>query len=289
MVGSGSHDCVSKIVVRGGGLQQIPRDVGSIPRCREKAEGQRAPDRANHRSHVRRRTDVHLPLSLVIWWAEIDKTGKVVLDSKETLASVQFFTAFWKEAHDEGGLAWDDTNNNRAFLSGEISATLNGASIYVESLRKPDQYKTDKGARLNTDILHAGLPGGPAGRYAYHTAFSHMIMKYSKNQKPAKEFLRWAHAKDNYEKWFVVQKGFAAAPTKVWESHAMWTQNPVMLPFKTALQHGRAMGYAGEPNRKAAEVWNKYIITDMYAKAVQGMKAEETVRWAAGELRKIYV
>ena len=34
--------------------------------------------------------------------------------------------------------------------------------------------------------------------------------------------------------------------------------------------------------------YSKYIITDMYAKAVQGMKAEEAVRWAEGELKKIY-
>ncbi len=27
---------------------------------------------------------------------------------------------------------------------------------------------------------------------------------------------------------------------------------------------------------------------DMYAKAVQGMKAEDAVVWAAGELKKIY-
>jgi multiple sugar transport system substrate-binding protein len=26
----------------------------------------------------------------------------------------------------------------------------------------------------------------------------------------------------------------------------------------------------------------------MYAKAVQGMKAEDAVKWAAGELKKIY-
>ena len=30
-------------------------------------------------------------------------------------------------------------------------------------------------------------------------------------------------------------------------------------------------GYAGPPNRKAAEVISKYIIVDMYAKAIQGM------------------
>jgi hypothetical protein len=59
---------------------------------------------------------------------------------------------FWKDAHDEGGLAWDDSNNNRAFLSGTICATSNAASIYIESLRKADQYKTEKGTPLKDDI-----------------------------------------------------------------------------------------------------------------------------------------
>ena len=49
------------------------------------------------------------------------------------------------ESYDEGGLAWDDTSNNRAFLSGSISATNNGASIYIEAKRKPDSYQTEKG------------------------------------------------------------------------------------------------------------------------------------------------
>src|SRR5262249_24091331 len=99
-------------------------------------------------------------------------------------------TSFFKETCDEGGLAWDDSSNNRAFLSGTISSTLNGASIYIESLRKADQYKTEKGEPLNKDILHAPLPKGPAGQFGLHTFFSHMLMSYSKNQKVAKDFLR---------------------------------------------------------------------------------------------------
>ena len=59
-------------------------------------------------------------------------------------------------------------------------------------------------------------------------------------------------------------------------------------PFKIAAKLGLSPGYAGPPNRKSAEVLTKYIITDMYAKAVQGMKAEDAVRWAEGELKKIY-
>ena len=220
---------------------------------------------------------------------EVDAKGKVALDSKASVESVRFMTQFWKDSHDEGGLAWDDSNNNRAFLSGDICATLNGASIYVAALNGADKFKTEKGAPLHTDILHAHMPAGPKGQYPYHTAFTHMVMKYSKNTKAAKDFLRWAHTRANYEKWIVVQKGFAIAPTREWENHPMWNVDPVMLPFKTASQTGRPMGFAGAPGAKAAEAWNKYVIVDMYAQAASGkMKPEESVKWAAGELRKIY-
>jgi len=222
---------------------------------------------------------------------EVDAKGKVVLDSKETLESVQFMTQFWKDAHDEGGLAWDDSNNNRAFLSGDISATLNGASIYVAALNGADKFKTEKGAPMHTDCLHAPLPVGPKGHFGYHTAFNHMVMKYSKNAKGAIEFLRWAHKKENLEKWLVVQKGYAVGTTRDWEKHPMWNESgPVMAPFKVAARgQSRLMGHAGEPNQKAAEAWNKYIVTVMYAQACGGkMSAEESVKWAAGELGKIY-
>jgi len=221
---------------------------------------------------------------------EVDAKGKVVLDSRETRESVQFMTQFWKDAHDEGGLAWDDSNNNRAFLSGDISATLNGASIYVAALNGADKFKTEKGAPMHTDCLHAPLPVGPKGHFGYHTAFNHMVMKYSKNAKGATEFLRWAHKKENYEKWFVVQKGFAVGPTRDWEKHAMWSQDPVMTPFRDAPQlQTRLMGFAGQPEKRAAEAWNKFIVTGMYASACGGkMKPEEAVKWAAGELGKIY-
>ena len=42
----------------------------------------------------------------------------MAINTKDTVESVKFLVAMYKEAYDEGGLAWDDTNNNRAFLSG---------------------------------------------------------------------------------------------------------------------------------------------------------------------------
>jgi multiple sugar transport system substrate-binding protein len=220
---------------------------------------------------------------------EVEADGKtVVLNSKETVESVKFMTGLWKDGMDEGGLAWDDTNNNRAFLSQTISATLNGASIYIESLRRAEQYKTEKGEPLNKDILHAPLPKGPAGQFGFHLLQSNMLMKYSKNQDAAKEFLKWLHTEANYRKFFESQKGFATPCTAKWENDPLWNVDPVMTPYKVAAKLGQAPGFAGPPDAKAQEGLSKYIITDMYAKAVQGMPAEDSVKWAESELKKIY-
>jgi multiple sugar transport system substrate-binding protein len=220
---------------------------------------------------------------------EVEADGKTVkLNSKETVESIKFMTAFWKDAHDEGGLAWDDSNNNRAFLSGTVSATLNGASIYIEALRKPDQYQTEKGVQMKTDIQHAPLPKGAQGQYGVHPFQNHMVMGYSKNQKAAKDFLRWFHSPEVYEKWFIVQQGYATGPTKSWEDHTIWDKDPVMAPYRVAGRLGRVYGYAGPAGQKAAEVLSKYIVVDMYAKAVQGMPAEDAAKWADGEVKKIY-
>ncbi len=128
----------------------------------------------------------------------------------------------------------------------------------------------------------------PGGQYNLPGIFTDMLMGYSKNQKPAKEFLRWIHSKPVFEEWFTSQQGYTCGATKVWEKHPVWNADPILLPFRDLPQSGRLVGYAGPPNRKAAEVVTKYIIVDMYAKAIQGMSADEAVKGAHDELAKIY-
>src|SRR6059036_3975459 len=222
--------------------------------------------------------------------AEVDASGKkVVINSKGTLESVKFLQAFWKDACDEGGLAWDDTNNNRAFHAGEIGATLNGASIYIVAKRQKDKIKDDKGEPLFQDIDHAPLPAGPAGAYLLFLNQSHAVMKYGKNQKLAKDFLTWLHKPENYGKWFASQEGYSVGSTQKWENDPMWGKldEPLKM-FRTAARNTRLFGYAGPSTAKATEAFTKYIITDMYAKGVQGMSAEDAVKWAETELKKIY-
>jgi multiple sugar transport system substrate-binding protein len=231
------------------------------------------------------------PLLWSFGGAETDASGKkVVLNSKEAVESVKYMTALWKEGCDEGGLAWDDTNNNRAFHAGEISATLNGASIYIVAKRQKEKIKDDKGEPLYLDVEHAIYPlAGGKGIYPLYFSNGHAIMKYSKNQKLAKDLLRWMHKDENFEKWFQVCEGYSVAATTAWEKHAMWgrVDKPLQM-FRTAARDTRIFGYQGPATAKATEAYSKYIVVDMYAKAAQGMKPEDAVKWAEGELKKIY-
>ena len=228
------------------------------------------------------------PLLWSFGGAEVDDKGMVVINSKETVDAVKWMTAAWKDSFDEGGLAWDDASNNRAFLAGTISATLNGASIYIETLRKPDQYKTADGKPLKDDIVHGPLPAGPKGAFALHAHTSHVMPTYSKNQKAAKDFLTFIHTKENYDQWFSTSQGFYTPSTTTWESHELWKKDPIMAPYAIAGKLGLLPGHPGPANAKAAEVLTKYLIGNMFAAAIKGQKAEDAVAACEGELKKIY-
>jgi multiple sugar transport system substrate-binding protein len=232
------------------------------------------------------------------WWypylwswggKEVEADGKTVaINTKEVVESVKFAVALWKETMDEGGLAWDDTSNNRAYLSGSISATNNGASIYLEAKKKPDAYQTEKGEPMYKDTLHAPIPQGAGGHFNLPGPFTDMLMGYSKSQDTAKKFLAWMHTKPVFEQWFTSQQGYTAGATKDYEDDPVWKIDPVLEPFKRIPVTGRLQGYAGPPNQKAAEIGTKYIITDMYAKAIQGMAAADACKWATDELARVY-
>src|SRR2546428_2481184 len=124
--------------------------------------------------------------------AEIDDKGKVIINSKETLEAVKFTVAVWKDCLDEGGLAWDDSSNNRAYLAGTISATINGASIYFVAKRQfPDIAKVTG---------HGHMPKGPGGRFYNIGGPGRAGLKYFKKQTGAKEVLRSFLEMPQYER-----------------------------------------------------------------------------------------
>jgi len=215
---------------------------------------------------------------------EVDAKGKVALNSKETLAAVEFLKEFWFAACDEGGLAWDDSSNNRAFLAETIACTLNGASIYFVA-----RYNPEKAAPGIADkIGHFLLPRGPAGRFHTVGTFSNCITTYSENKDVAQDYIRYCHQKEAFEKFFTTNKGYINGPLPEWQQHPMWESDPAITIFRELPKYGRSAGYAGSYNRQAAEVWAKYIIVDLFAQVVKGDSPKSSIAWAEQELKNVY-
>ena len=215
---------------------------------------------------------------------EVDEDGKVALNSPETANAVDFLKEFWVAACDESGLAWDDTSNNRAFLAETIAVTLNGASIYFVARNDPRKAAPGLADRLG----HFLIPEGPHGRYHGVGPFTNCITRYSANKEAARDYIRFVHQDENFEKFLVINKGYVNGPLPKWQEHPMWEEDPAVTIYRELPQYGRNLGYAGPYNRQSSEAFAKYIIVDLFAKAVRGDSTQSVIESAERELKAIY-
>jgi multiple sugar transport system substrate-binding protein len=212
---------------------------------------------------------------------EVAEDGKTVkFNTPQFVEAVHKFIQAWKDGYDVTGTSWDDSNNNRAYLSGQISSTLNGSSIYFAA-------KKDK-PEIAEDTNHMLIPKGVAGHF-YRLGTRHMgIFKKSKNIEAAKDFMKWWFQDAQYGKWFRIQQGYHLQAVKKWADDPMWFEDPKMSVYRNVGKYGRSIGYAGPPTRKAAMAQAKYIIVDTLAKAVQSGDAKGSVKWGADQLERVY-
>jgi multiple sugar transport system substrate-binding protein len=221
---------------------------------------------------------------------EVQDDGKTVaINSKETIEAVKFAKALWDDGLDHRAASWDDSGNNTAFLADELSSTLNGASIFFVGAGLDGKNAPKPWA---DQMDHYLLPKGPAGQVAWFLDHTHGIPTYvkGKNLDASKEFIRWIMDPAQYDQWFELQKGYTVGPGTRLEQSKMWSELPKALePFRTAGRIARALGYSGQPTAKSQEVWAKYVVVNMFARAaVQGMVPEESVAQAEAEMKQIY-
>jgi multiple sugar transport system substrate-binding protein len=115
------------------------------------------------------------------------------------------------------------------------------------------------------------------------------VMKYSKNVEAAKAFIKWRMSDPVWMPMFEEYSSFICGIGPKQNANPIWDKfPPVTQVFKTAPEGFRTLGSPGQPGQKVGLSVSKYIIVDMFAKAVQGATAEDAVRWAEGELKKIY-
>jgi len=212
---------------------------------------------------------------------EVDKDGKSIQFNKpQFVEGMRKFIEAYKDGYDTTGTSWDDSNNNRAYLSEQISCTYNGSSIYFAA-------KKDK-PEIAKDTHHMLIPKGPAGRFYWLGSRTFAILKNSRNVAGAKEFLKWWFQDEQYGAWWRLQEGYMLQAVVKYYNDPTWTKDPKMLPFREQPKYGVDVGWPGLPNEKASLAWSKYIVVDTFAKAVQSGDAKASIEWGAEQLKRTY-
>jgi multiple sugar transport system substrate-binding protein len=233
--------------------------------------------------------DSNMAVRNILWChggAIQDKDSNVVLNSPETLAALEYAKKLYSVGMNQAVLSWNAASNNQAFNAQQTSYILNSISAYRTA-------QDNKLPVLENYYFTPALKGPTGTQLASeHVMSGYVVWKFSKNQDVAKEFLvalvdasrdsMLASKLYNFPSFF----GAAADPNtpmaKKAESGAAWISaqcnkdpfgsNPPdkLALLAKSLPWSTNLGYPGYGNPAEGEIFDTYVITDMFAKAATG-------------------
>jgi multiple sugar transport system substrate-binding protein len=213
----------------------------------------------------------------------VDESGKVVVNSNETIAALNYAKALY-ENFIPGTESWLDINNNRAFLAGQVSLTANGVSLYYAAKKDPAL------AELAADIRTTNFPVGPIGKSVeLHQTTQAIVFKHTKYPEACKAYLKFMYEADQMNAWIQGSSAYCCQPLKAFADNPVWTADPIHAPYARASETLRPNGYAGPLGYASAAVMADYVVVDMFASAVTGaMTPEEAAEQAEKRANRYY-
>ena len=182
----------------GYGPEKYTGNLGRVARSRQEVEGEGPPAGADARPCLRRRQRILVPLSVVVGRQRGGgPTARPWCSgSKETIKSVKFAIAFVEGRLRGRGHSLGIIPATTALSLPERSAPPTTAPPSTSKpKRSPTPIAPKMASRSRTIAFTPPLPKGPAGQASWHVPLSDMVLSYSKNQKAAKDFLRWFHTR----------------------------------------------------------------------------------------------
>jgi multiple sugar transport system substrate-binding protein len=214
----------------------------------------------------------------------VDEKGNVVVNSPETIAALEYAAELYK-TFVPGTLSWQDPNNNKAFLDGQISLTANGISVYYAAKTSPDP----KMQEMAKDIQHAHFPIGPVGKPMELMQITQMMLfAHTKYPNATKELARWLMEADQYNPWLEKSIGYGAQTLKAYDKNPIWTADPKAKVYGEGPAMMTYHGYSGPLGAASAACLADYIVLDMVAEASSGNKTPKEAAARAAERAKRY-
>lgn len=212
------------------------------------------------------------------------KDGKTVIaDSPETVQAASFIRDLFltDKSTPPSAIGWDDSGNNKAYLSGQAAMIFNTGSV-LATIKKdnPDLYE-------KTGI--APYPAGPKGTFIPGISNNLGIFKDSKNKDLAKQFIAYILAPNWYKTWVEAGAPLTGPIYTALTKEAVW-QEEKNKAFVDSVDGFNFLGYPGEYNPKAGEVFNMRVVNDTFQKLLleASYTPEAAIKDLQAKVQEIY-
>jgi multiple sugar transport system substrate-binding protein len=222
-----------------------------------------------------------------------NEKNQPTLQSKQTVAAVKYMAEIAQNETDDI-YSWNGNTagNNNFLYSGTASMIFNA----ISATRTPESGAA--GGQYADDLWIWPVPAGPNGRLGLeHLMGCWNIWKFAKNKDAAQQFLadlcsagRDATIQSQLYNFPTFAKAmpfkeinkFAAADT-----HKPRGKYTILTTIAEKYTHN--IGYPGTANAAIDEIFQKYLIPQMYAQVSQGkLSAEDSVRQTNAAIKDIY-
>jgi multiple sugar transport system substrate-binding protein len=215
----------------------------------------------------------------------VDENDRVVVDNPRTVEALEYARELY-QTFAPGTLSWLDTNNNKAFLAGEIGLTHNGISVYYAAKNSDDP----KTRAIAEDIIHARPPVGPVGRPTETSlVVNAMAFRHTRYPDAAKAYLLHMFEGEQYRPWQEACTGYWQPTLKVYDELPFWTSDPKLMPYRDIVKNLLPYGYKGSLGPASAATLADYVVVNMFAMACSGQaSARDAAREAQRRAERYY-
>jgi ABC-type glycerol-3-phosphate transport system substrate-binding protein len=218
-----------------------------------------------------------------------DESEKVVINSPETVAAVEFMTRLYKETMTPEVFSWNAASNNQGLVAGQMSYILNSISAWRTAQADNPPVADDIG-------FVKALQGPKTGLVAQHVMYNWIVPSFSPNVDAAKEFLLHYTANLPSVTYHSKLYDFPAFPDAVPELDGWLDKDPFganppdkLAVLKDSLDWCTNIGHPGPASPAIGEVLYTFIIPNMYAKAARGeLSPQQSVAQAEKQINAIF-
>jgi multiple sugar transport system substrate-binding protein len=216
------------------------------------------------------------------------RNAKANINTKNTREALKVMHDIYKRGMTNEVFAWTASSNNQGYLSGRLSLAVNAISIARSA--------EDAGLPIARSTAIAPIPRGPVQRLGLeHVMGVYTIWKFSKNKGLAKRFI--ADLEIHYQGAFKNSKyyNFPAFRGAVKNYQKQLAADPHPPKGKYAVldliarKYTTNLGYPGFSNAAIDEIFNTWLIPQMFAEVAQGkMSPADAARAAQHDAKKIF-